>query len=208
MENGLKVKVITKEDHFNMLKLAAFRFDEYEKEGWLDYLDPGMRMLGLDYDIYDHGVHTYLAVFDEQENIVACQRMIRFPNTFMACGEYGGLLHPTKIKEAEKAAEVSRLAVKEEYRIKPIGNDFPMQTVHHLLAREFYEICKSEGISTIYTATLKEMTAAFKSLGFPLVEIGSVRLKNNDEIIQTKFHWSDFEELHKGDRVLRWYQAG
>jgi N-acyl-L-homoserine lactone synthetase len=194
-------------DPSDIVKICHFRFKEYGAEGWLPPMLPALKALELDRDIYDPGVLAYVVVFDGQGEIVATQRLIQFPSTFMVFGEYGQILSPSEVLEEHGAGEVSRLAVRKEYRQKPVGSAFPMQTVHHLLAREFYKICQSRGIETIYTATQKEATNAFRTLGFPLQKIREIQLRNGDTIEMVKFHWADFMSGNDGSKMSDWYQA-
>ena len=204
---SFQIERVTPSNQQQVWETMRFRFDEYSKHGWLVNIPKELQDMRLDRDKYDNFTALYVNVRN-QGQIIATQRLIRYPNPFMIEHEYeGGLCNGIQLDYGKHVAEVSRLAVEQKWsnQFLPL---FPNCTVHHFLFREMYRYCREQGISKIYTATLAEKTNAFRSLGLPLISLRQKRLFNGDIIDLVSLNWNDFlAPQQKNQAMLDWYLA-
>jgi N-acyl-L-homoserine lactone synthetase len=203
MELTAKILEPASAEFFQALSL---RYRDYLSRGWI-----AANSIGIDFDEYDKGAAAHIGVFNEEGDCLATQRLICPPEKMMIEGEYGRILDGVSLDFGPSVGEVSRLSVDskvEKMQFPLDGADFPGRFIHHLLSREIYKYSKEHGIEIIYTATLKEATNAFRSLGFPLTSIRCKKLNNGDIIELVSLSWKEFEEFNVKScpNRLAWYQ--
>lgn len=208
MEHNLTIRRFKKDtaDTKRLFEIYRFRWEQYCKRfGWVQ---PPYPQLEMEIDPFDEHVFFHYGIYDEEDRLIAYQRIIRYPSPFMYDYAYDGLSRGVKLDLGPQAAEVSRLVVDPIWQKKALSRDFKGHNVTAMVYRESYRICKEEGIRDLYLATTQGIIATGKVRGFPFDLICEKALSNGDVIQLVKLNWKRFEDenlIHRPE-MLNWYQ--
>jgi acyl homoserine lactone synthase len=186
-EGGFTVKNLTSDNE----KIEAYRLRHKifaEELGWV----PRSRTL-LERDDYDRNA-VAIGVFDEQNTLVACVRLMPPGNRFMIEKEFSSLIGAWhKIRKHNDTAEVSRLCVLPKARNASVRGNFGMHHVSMFLYKGVYQWCARNNVRYVYVVVENKIHRMFMAKGFPCRTAGEPLTMSDGCVAVAAM--IDFEEL-------------
>ncbi|MBI3398144.1 MAG: GNAT family N-acetyltransferase [Deltaproteobacteria bacterium] len=110
----------------------------------------------MEKDGYDSVAHP-IGIFDRENKLIGCVRLISAPQPFMIEKEFACLLPQDEpFRKPLNMAEVTRICIKKEYRTILLGSSL---TLGHLIYKAIYQWCLMEDTRFLAAVVEKNTTA-------------------------------------------------
>lgn len=159
-------------------------------------------------DEYDkHAV--FFGVFDRRMKLSAFVRLIPSDAPFMLEKDFESLIDPRhRISKNDDTAEISRLCVAPEARVKTICSSFGHYSLAVLLLKSVYHWCRRNKKRYLYAVTVRKVHRSFRIRGFPYRSIGVPKLMPDGVVaLPVVMDWKEFEAVNRVKRpgMFEWF---
>lgn len=201
-EGNLHVKTIT--TNTDTLKIQRLRHQVFAQElGWVQQNEQKLEM-----DEYDEGAISF-GVFDSNDNLKACLRVVTSDRPFMLEKDFPFLLSAaSRVRKEQDTVEVSRLCVAQEARSETFSGNFGVHTASMLLYKGVYRWCLKNRKQYIYLVVEQKVFRLLCAKGFPCKLVGEpVVMPDGVVAVAAILNWREFEHKNSGKRsnVLQWF---
>jgi acyl homoserine lactone synthase len=201
-EGNFHVKTITSK--CDSRKVQRLRHQVFAQElGWVEGNEQG-----LETDEYDEGAISF-GVFDRDENLKACLRVITSDHSFMLENEFPFLLSPlSQVRKAQDTVEISRLCVALDARSETFSGNFGVHTTSMLLYKGVYRWCLKNRKQYIYLVVEQKVFRLLCAKGFPCKLVGEPKVMPDGVVaVAAILNWREFEQKDSVRRsnVLQWF---
>jgi|GEM_PF-6984330 len=157
---------------------------------------------GLEKDDYDDWTSAYIGTFTTENELVACQRIIRSPHVFMVDEgrEYQNIGKGLPIIKSSETAEISRLTIKKEYRLfREEGKRWTgLATATMETYLGMYLYCVTHGIRYLYVGASRQFMINVRRRFYPIKIISEYKEMEDGCLVEVgMIDWRKFELVCK-----------